>query len=111
MDHLPLLKDSDFPPLEVEYLGRNEQSVLHYDNHGFTDFPTRAGWNKQDLFDGPRISQPSRTVAAFIQQWLYFGLLSAFLNHGYSMHTLLEAFTRLSGTSDQWIITTHRIEQ
>lgn len=109
MDHLPTLQDPFLPPLEIAYLG--DRNVPQYDNLSFTDFPTRASWNKQQLLAGSNLNHPPETVAAFIQQWLYFGVLSAYLGHTFPMQTLLEHFTILSDDQNRRLVTNARLEQ
>lgn len=110
MDHLPEIHDPLFPPIEIAYLDPDEHTVLAYDNLAFTSFPERAGWNKEHLFCRS-INRDQQTVAAFIQQWLFFGVLSTFLDHRYSMETLTEDFTRISHNTNRKIVTTRKLEQ
>jgi hypothetical protein len=112
MDHLPPVSNPAYPPLEIEYIRASDLSIPEYDNEGFSDFPARAGWSKQQLMDSqldPAIA--SRTVAGFVQQWLFFGILSAAMGHRYPMETLVRDFTRVSATSGKTLVTTQRLEQ
>jgi hypothetical protein len=113
MDHIPLVQNSIFPPVEVEHLGGG----VEYDNLGFSDFPRRAGWNKERMLwwlgssRNPDITWKWSEFAPFLQQWLYFGLLSTALAHEYSMETLLQDFTCVSSNTGRTIITTAKLEQ
>lgn len=115
MDHLPPVSNPNFPPVEIEYLkSRGEPSVLEYDNQGFTDFPARAGWDKTHLLQGnflPDFQQNTRPVAEFVQQWLFFGLLSAAMNHHYDMETILQDFTTTSPSSGKKVVSTRNLER
>ena len=75
MDHLPTPAHPLFPPLEVPYICKQE-----YDNLGFSDYPKRRGWDKSRLQGGP-LEHSLGETAAFLQEWLYFGLLSEILGH------------------------------
>ncbi|EXJ81203.1 hypothetical protein A1O3_07493 [Capronia epimyces CBS 606.96] len=114
MDHLPEVRNPAFPPLEIEYLREYEPAVLQYDNLGFDGFPARAGWERQNLLAGTfdfTEQQRPRAVAAFLQQWLYFGLLSAALGHQHTIATILKDFTRVSDTTGRRILTTSNLER
>ena len=113
MDHIPLVQNPIFPPVEVEYLGGGVQ----YDNLGFGDFPRRAGWDKERVLwwlgssRNPDITWKWSEFAPFLQQWLYFGVLSTALGHEYSMETLLREFTCISSNTGRTMITTAKLEQ
>ena len=116
MDHIPQVQNPSFPPVEVDYLG-GQPGVVQYDNLGFSDFPRRAGWDKEKLLwwlgssRTPAISWEWSELAPFLQQWLYFGLLSTALGHEYSIETLVRDFTCNSSNTGRTVITTARIEQ
>jgi hypothetical protein len=76
--HLPFVQSPTSQPPRVPYLGH----VCRYDNEGFASFPARKGWKLvgEDAYsmclvrsDGSDTSAEEGT--AFIQAWLYFGLL------------------------------------
>jgi hypothetical protein len=77
--HLPFVKNPTSRSSRVPYLGH----VSYYDNEGFASFSARKGWKLvgEDAYsiclvrsDGSETSVEE--VTAFIQAWLYFGLLS-----------------------------------
>ncbi|KAK6368017.1 hypothetical protein LTS17_010170 [Exophiala oligosperma] len=111
MDHLPTVSAPAFPPLQIPYLRAEDVQVLEYDNQGFTGFPSRAGWDKTNLINATLEGQPARTVASFVQQWLFFGLLSASTGHMFPMADLVRDFTRISPESGTRVIYTGRLEQ
>ena len=114
MDHLPTISNPALLPVEIEYLSREESLIPRYDNEGFADFPARAGWRKTDLLENtPDLSsqEQSRDVAELVQQWLFFGLLSATMGHRYTMHTLFQDFTRISAESGRTVVTTGQLER
>ncbi|KIW13128.1 hypothetical protein PV08_08315 [Exophiala spinifera] len=114
LDHLPLIMQPSYPPIEIEYIDDIAPPVVIYDNKGFANFPLRAGWEIETLldFEIDRASNKSeRSVAAFIQQWLFFGLLSAATGHKYTMDNLLAVFTRVSPSLKRRIITTRHLEK
>ena len=83
MDHLILDEDSfEYP--EIPYLESASGSV--YDNAGFADFPQRVGWSWPEIRaiaqkQPPMVERRSHEeVAAFVQAWMYFGLI-----HGLTM--------------------------
>ena len=78
MDHLPRPK-SPVRTLDFPYYGAAE-----YDNGIFESYPERQGWDHNIL--AKRDYRPSShgrsrpEVLAFLQTWLYFGFLAAFLD-------------------------------
>ncbi|KAL9119268.1 MAG: hypothetical protein Q9187_004179 [Circinaria calcarea] len=75
MDHLPLPRNPALPPIKVPFVCTKE-----YDAGPFLTYPDRKGWKIS--FPDDRIAflyngrEPlSIEKAAFIQTWLYFGLL------------------------------------
>jgi hypothetical protein len=77
--HIPPVQNPTSSPPRVPYLGH----ICRYDNQGFASFPSREGWKLvgENAFsmrlvrsDGSETSVGEGT--AFIQAWLYFGLLS-----------------------------------
>ncbi len=73
MDHLPIAAQASHIP--IPYITSKD-----YDGQGFSSYPHRNGWDKNDLitltFSGRRRSE----TAAFLQSWLFFGLLFEFLD-------------------------------
>lgn len=79
MDHLPLPKDCDSLKIEIPYLS-NE--APQYDGLDLPSFPSRHGYEMADpgLLTFKELNQkPAHQNAAFVQSWLYFGLLRAVL--------------------------------
>ena len=78
MDHLPRPK-SPVRQLDFPYYGASE-----YDNGDFESYPKRQGWDYNLLARHDfRPSSHERSlpeVLAFLQTWLYFGFLAAFLD-------------------------------
>lgn len=78
MDHIPRPK-SPIRHLDFPYYGASE-----YDNGDFMSYPERQGWDPKLLARHDyRPSSHERAlpeVLAFLQTWLYFGFLAAFLD-------------------------------
>ena len=82
MDHLPVISDAATAPDDVEYAVFGSWK---YDNSGLTAFPLRAGFSyRKGIGKYSRenytlitdtISQTSAERIAFIQSWLFFGVL------------------------------------
>ena len=47
-----------------------------YDDGGFTRFPARSGFDKKRLLGGDFTEHSPAVTAAFLQSWLYFGMMS-----------------------------------
>ncbi|KAI4140163.1 MAG: hypothetical protein L6R39_005923 [Caloplaca ligustica] len=83
MEHLPLPRDVASPgPSAVPYVCEEE-----YDGGPFLTYPVRRGMiktldapSRSQYVDFPRLlPKPTAKLEAFIQTWLFFGLLSEFL--------------------------------
>lgn len=73
MDHLPTPPKPAHASLRIPYLHGPV-----YDNLGFADYPERMGWDGSKLcYRGPRslTGRPRSEEEAFLQSWLYFGVL------------------------------------
>ena len=70
MDHLPYPQDSPVPPVSIQYFDK-----FKFDGGEFTDFPARCGFDKSNFAFGDFSSIPWEEHTAFMQAWLYFGLL------------------------------------
>ena len=107
MDHLPKIDNPAFPPFEVPCLCQPDD----YDQKGFLDFPRRRGWTIDNL-RGPLRSdqedQSPETVNAFLQAWLFFGLLHDVLWIA-GVKVRPEEF--LEGNGDHHIVTTASLPQ
>ncbi|OCL11793.1 hypothetical protein AOQ84DRAFT_437454 [Glonium stellatum] len=75
MDHLPRPVSPAVPPLEIPFV-----ADIIYDFIDFTDFPRRHGFIKDDG-DQLDLSLPLEKIAAFLQSWLWFGVVAEFSGH------------------------------
>ena len=105
MDHIPLPKSCQFPPIQVPCLVGRHSSCRNW-----RTYPQLHGWQVDQLqertdvrFRGQR--RPIHETAAFLQSWLYFGLLAEFLED----HFDLESFIH-EGTDGKRTINTARLE-
>lgn len=79
MDHLPVPKDPARSPPRIRYY-----CLEDYDRGDFDTYPERQGWTQTELFTTSTWTEADnaggrgwRAAAAFLQQWLFFGLLHA----------------------------------
>lgn len=74
MDHIPLPRDPVRSPPRIRYYCLEE-----YDRGDFNTYPERQGWTQTELFTYATWTNVFRAGgrAAFLQQWLFFGLLHA----------------------------------
>ena len=80
MDFMHPSDDYNRPILYTPYLG------MPYGGADFDDFPELHGYNRLLVLDGYfKDLQPSR-ISAFIQAWLYIGLLVEVLNEALGLH-------------------------
>lgn len=70
MDHLPYPQDATLPPVSIPYYSKFE-----FDDGSFTDFPARCGFDKSNFVYGDFGSIPWDDHTAFLQAWLFFGLI------------------------------------
>lgn len=70
MDHVPIPLDPAYPPIVVPCL-----SSVPYDQLDFNTYPSRRGWDGALLAAGDFSQKHARETEAFIQDWLYFGVL------------------------------------
>lgn len=71
MDHLPKFKDASDQYPSVPFLGQFFECDASYQ-----DFPARHGWDKAQLEQGNFAQgHHDHATAAFLQAWLYFGLI------------------------------------
>lgn len=85
MDHLPLPHQRCLGSIQIPFLAEdNYSSPLH-------DYPERSGWDLSFHGDGsPKLnhslkSRASRNLGSLMQTWLYFGLLTEFLEESVDM--------------------------
>ncbi|KAL2830616.1 hypothetical protein BDW59DRAFT_158518 [Aspergillus cavernicola] len=70
MDHVESVPDPQYPPLQVPCLNAEP-----YDGDSFSTYPERAGWDITRLLAGDFSQHPAEETAAFLQNWLFFGVL------------------------------------
>ncbi|KAL4994673.1 hypothetical protein BDV10DRAFT_203586 [Aspergillus recurvatus] len=68
MDHVESAPDSPYSPLEVPCLSKEL-----YEHHDFLTYPEHEGWEITRLLDGNFTEREN--AAAFLQNWLFFGVL------------------------------------
>ncbi|KAL8840538.1 MAG: hypothetical protein Q9170_001291 [Blastenia crenularia] len=90
MDHIPLPHKCSFRHLQVPYL----QSDL-LDDGDWSTYPQRHGWQvdlnrKQTILLQHHDKRPVAENAAFIQSWLYFGLLREVLKDHITLNQLIQ---------------------
>src|SRR5438034_8996554 len=74
MDHLILPAEPAYVPIKVPCL-----CTEMYDRKGFSSYPERCGFTRACLREGHFTEHSPAKTAAFLQSWLYFGLLAEFL--------------------------------
>jgi len=93
MDHIPQPLDPIHPMVEVPLL-----SLKPYDGGDLLTYPERQGWGARSIAEWERLfSQPTRPFCAFLQRWLYFGILESFL--GARIHPCVFARRKLDRAS------------
>jgi hypothetical protein len=119
MEHLPHVENPAYAIPTIPYLGH----IVAYDRRGFHEFPERQGWivhNSTDLRDlgrniqeGPRNTnlalQTPENLAAFVQAWLFFGVLDETLNVILDLNVSLEDFK--DARDGQMFLTTRRLRR
>ncbi|KAJ5374177.1 hypothetical protein N7517_006183 [Penicillium concentricum] len=70
MDHIESVPGSQYAPIQVPCL-----SSEPYDGIDFSTYPERAGWDITRLLAGDFSQHPAEPTGAFLQNWLYFGVL------------------------------------
>ncbi|KAL2840676.1 hypothetical protein BJY01DRAFT_218215 [Aspergillus pseudoustus] len=70
MDHIESVPDSPYPALQIPCL-----SSEAYDGLDFLTYPERSGWDIDRLLNGDFSGRPTEETAAFLQNWLFFGVL------------------------------------
>ena len=81
MDHLDLPKYPKHPPISIPYLVTEP-----YDGEDFESYHERKGWTRADIEGSSACTKSLDERAAFLQTWLCFGLLSAFLGDRFDLH-------------------------
>ncbi|KAF4543409.1 Het domain protein [Lasiodiplodia theobromae] len=76
MDHVLVPRNPAWDPPRIPYYCLEE-----YDRGDFSTYPERQGWIHEELFTRTELdngrSRGQKATAAFLQQWLFFGLLHA----------------------------------
>lgn len=99
MDHFPEVSNPVFPPVQVPCLSQEP-----YENRvgGFDRYPHQRGWDIILLRRGIFTQHSFKATGAFLQDWLFFGLLHEVLGDGGTK----ERFSRWDGQSNQTTVTT-----
>ena len=119
MEHLPHVENPAYAIPTIPYLGH----TVAYDRRGFHEFPERQGWtvhNSTDLRDlgrniqeGPRNTNPAlqtpENLAAFVQAWLFFGVLDETFNVILDLNVPLEDFR--DARDGQLFLTTRKLRR
>ncbi|PLB50970.1 hypothetical protein P170DRAFT_463998 [Aspergillus steynii IBT 23096] len=102
MDHIEEVTDPAYPPLRIPCL-----SPHAYDQMDWSSYPERAGLSKDRLFDGDFSQRPPHETAAFLQDWLYFGVLWVVLGNNVSKSD----YVRWDTETGFGIVTTKLLDQ
>jgi hypothetical protein len=101
MDHLILPENPIHGPVQVLLL-----STENYDGGSWDGYPDRQGWVPRTVGHWQEIFQrPSTKFLAFLQRWLYFGVVESVLQE--KIH--ISDFIQRGGDSDSSILTTERL--
>jgi hypothetical protein len=100
MEHLPEFLSSSLPRPEVPYLCEQK-----YDGLGFASYPQRRGWDSERLKAGDFDEHPVNRTCAFLQEWLFFGLLGEFFGPDFDSDDFI---TRQEGKG-RLLITTRKL--
>lgn len=102
MDHIEEVTDPAYPPLRIPCLSLDE-----YDQLDWASYPERAGWSKDRILSGDLSQHPRGETAAFLQNWLYFGVLWVVLGENGTKAN----YVKTDPTGDHGIITTELLDQ
>ncbi len=99
MDHVPKLTDPVFPPIQIPCLSQEP-----YENKvgGFENYPGQRGWDINLFKRGVFTQHSFEVTGAFLQDWLFFGLLHEVLGDDGTK----EKFSRWDEQSNQMMVTT-----
>lgn len=101
MDHLPLPHNPMHEPIEIPCL-----STENYDGRDFGTYPDRQGYTPRTIrqwYD--IINRPSKEFSAFLQRWLFFGLMEEVLGERIEVSD----FIRRVGDPGHLIVTTAKL--
>ncbi|KFY15519.1 hypothetical protein V492_01942 [Pseudogymnoascus sp. VKM F-4246] len=102
MDHLLLPRNPISEPMKVPIL-----SLENYDHGDFNTYPERQGWGTRTVAEWKLIFQtPPPELAAFLQRWLYFGLLEFISN---TKIDIASSFVSQDHNQDYPILTTEKL--
>lgn len=102
MDHLPEVSNPVFPPVQVPCLSQEP----YEDRVGwFESYPHQRGWDINLLRQGIFTQHSSQATGAFLQDWLFFGLLHVVLGEDGKK----ERFLKWDEQSNQTIVTTENL--
>ncbi|KAL8923625.1 MAG: hypothetical protein Q9172_003049 [Xanthocarpia lactea] len=99
MDHLPRVANPFFPPLQVPCLAHGEYQRC---SGTFQDYPKQRGWDIYLLLQGIFSQHSVEATGAFLQDWLFFGLLQQVFGNRFTKETFLD----WDAQSNQTVITT-----
>ena len=85
MDHLPLPHNRPYLPIHVPFI-----ACPPFDGGAWQTFPQRHGWQVLEIREDTLFllrgeKRPMSETAAFLQSWLYFGVLQSLLGDLYSI--------------------------
>ena len=102
MEHFPEVADPVFPPIKVPCLSQEP-----YENRvgGFESYPYQRGWDINLLKRGRFTEHPVEATGAFLQDWLFFGMLHEVLGDDGTK----DKFSRWDIQSEQMIVTTKNL--
>ncbi|KAF4632702.1 hypothetical protein G7Y89_g5424 [Cudoniella acicularis] len=95
MEHLPPVSDP-YEPILIPYIGDCE-----YDGLDFAGYPSRRGWDIDRLLIGDFQETPTANAAAFLQTWLFFGLMHEI----FAVKIRSADFIRIGVSGKKWITT------
>ena len=104
MEHAPIPPDSVHSPSDVPFIALEPLPLCE-----FSEVPRTSRWDARlsELFEGAKNYSTSEwdTLSVFLQNWLFFGLLEAFLRERYARSDFIRAGT---GTNPS-LVTTIRL--
>ena len=99
MDHFPPVSNP-YNTVQIPYLGGE------YDGEGFAGYPARQRWDLGKLQAGDLQGRTMAEAGAFLQTWLYFGMMHGVLG----VHMRTTDFVRV-GDFKKRFVTTHRLRR
>lgn len=71
------MPDNPFRPIVAPCVGEGRKFNVKYDSKNFLEFPSKHGRNLQNLQKAEFEGSDAACTAAFLQEWLYFGLINS----------------------------------